>query len=282
MSGARWSSDPPHSKLTEFAFSFNLRRSWRCLQTQATSMQDSLPCEGSHPDRTCDEDILALFGFTVCVARPFDKTNLPWLFIGMTVVTLLAAYTVAIVCIMSNLDRRCGSAAPAPAAPCPQVQTVGRNGADDVIRCNVTAGECGPGGKWYCDVFPDSPLCSSSPTPEKEDDEDSITLTTTPATTPTQTPTPSLGRCRCPRYHLSVNSSAVKTGGTTATSASKSPVKLRFRVEKEQGNIHNDADIQNEIVLDDETEIKLEMEGHQVIKTDAVKYQGITVSIEED
>ena len=228
-------------------------------------MQEARHCGEQAPDRTCDEDILVTFGFTVCIGKPWDSTNLPWVVLGTMIISLLSAYTVAIVCITTNLDRSCGPGGNST-DPVPSRQVAGWN---DTIRCNRTAGQCGPHGTWYCAAFPEAEQCSP-PTSGISPPRISTPTTASPTTTPV-TPTTPRTWCRCPM-----------PSGETGSS-SEQPLELTFRVEREvDGSRRVETVVGNEIFLDEETEVEIEMEGCEQIRTSVMKYNEISISLDEE
>ena len=241
-------------------------------------MQEAQHCGGQPPDRTCDEDILVTFGFTVCISKPFDTTRLPWVLLCTMLVSLVAAYTVAIVCLVTTHDRSCcPENNRTTAVPLRETQMAELVGGNDTIQCNRTAGQCGRGpGTWYCAVWPEDEQCSistSNPTTDRPPP-----MTSTPTTTVPSTPTPTTAMttttpptwCRCP----------TPVSGPEQTS--EEPFKLTFKVEREvDGSRRVETIVGNEIFLDAKTEVELEMEGCDHVKTDIMKYDEMSISIDE-
>ena len=229
-------------------------------------MQEARHCGEQPLDRTCDEDILVTFGFTVCIGKPWDSTNLPWVVLGTMIVTLFSAYTVAIVCITTSLDRSCGPGGNST-DPVQARQVAGWN---DTIQCNRTTGQCGRNGTWYCASFPDAEQCSpatSSISPPR-------TSTPTTAPPPTAAPTaPTTPRtwCRCPTPSGEPNSSLEQS------------LDLTFRVEREVDGLRRvETVVGNEIFLDEEMEVEMKMGGCEQVRTAVKRHNEITVSLDEE
>ena len=236
-------------------------------------MQEARHCGGRVPDRTCDEDILVTFGFTVCVSKPLDSTNLPWVILCMMIVSLVSAYTIAIVCITTNLDRSCcpESNRTAP-APLRQVQTAEDAGVNETVIRNLI--ESRRGGAWYCAAFPDSVHCADPTTIIELPSWRTSTPTTPPqTTTPTTSMTPSTPRtwCKCPA-----------PSANAEHTVEEESFKLTFKVEREvDGARRVETIVGNEIFLDAETEVELEMEGCEQVKTNIMKYNEMMIPIDE-
>ena len=229
-------------------------------------MQEARHCEEQTPARTCDEDILVTFGFTCCVSKPWDSTNLPWVALCTMVISLIVAYTIAVVCITTNLDRSCCPESNRTASvPLRQVA-----GEDDTIRCNRTAGQCGRGpGTWYCAAFPEKCLPSTPGPITEAPSPRTSTPTTAPSTaapTTPATPTTPLTWCRCP----------------TPGSDAEGPFELTLKVEKEvDGARRVETPIGNEIFLDAEMEVEVEMDGCEKVKTNLMRDNELSISIDE-
>lgn len=229
-------------------------------------MQEARHCGEQEPARTCDEDILVTFGFTICVSKPLDSTNLPWVVLCTMVISLIAAYTVAIVCITTNLDRSCCPESNRTASiPLRQVAEE-----DNTIRCNRTAGQCGRGpGTWYCAAFPEKCL-PSTPSPATDiPSPRTSTPTMAPSTAAPTTPvTPATPRtwCKCP----------------TPSSETGEAFELTLKVEKEvNGARRVETLVGNEIFLDAETEVEIEMDGCDKVKTNFMRYNEMSISLDE-
>ena len=234
-------------------------------------MQEARHCGEQALDRTCDEDILVTFGFTLCIGKPWDSTNLPWVVLGTMIVSLLSAYTVAIVCITVNLDRSCGPGENGT-APVTSRQVAGWN---DTIQCNRTAGQCGRNGSWYCASFPEAEQCSpatSSISPPRTSTPTTAPSTTAPPTAaPTAAPTTSRTWCRCP------------TPSGEPDSSPEQSLDLTFRVEREVDGLRRvETVVGNEIFLDEEMEVEIEMGGCEQVRTDVMRHNEITISIDEE
>lgn len=66
-------------------------------------------------------------------------------------------------------------------------------------------------------------------------------------------------------------------------SSSEQPLELTFRVEREvDGSRRVETVVGNEIFLDEETEVEIEMEGCEQIRTSVMKYNEISISLDEE